>query len=221
MKLLANALIKFVSGLILAGLLLFLPAGTFHYPGGWLFMALLFIPMVFFGAALYLKAPELLKKRLNTKEKEKAQKSVVGLSALVFVGAFILAGLDHRFGWTRVPGWVTAASAVLLLGSYAMYMEVMRENAYLSRTVEVQEGQKVIDTGLYGVVRHPMYTATIVLFLSIPLVLGSWISFVLLLFYPALIIMRIGNEEKVLSEGLPGYKEYMQKVRYRLIPYIW
>ncbi len=221
MKLLANALIKFASGLILAGLLLFLPAGTFHYPGGWLFMALLFIPMVFFGAALYFKAPELLKKRLNTKEKEKAQKSVVGLSALVFVGAFILAGLDHRFGWTRVPGWVTAAAAVLLLGSYAMYMEVMRENAYLSRTVEVQEGQKVIDTGLYGVVRHPMYTATIVLFLSIPLVLGSWISFVLLLFYPALIIMRIGNEEKVLSEGLPGYKEYMQKVRYRLIPYIW
>ena len=194
MKLLANALIKFVSGLILAGLFLFLPAGTFRYPGGWLFMALLFIPMVFFGAALYLKAPELLKKRLNTKEKEKAQKSVVGLSALVFVGAFILAGLDHRFGWTRVPGWVTAASAVLLLGSYAMYMEVMRENAYLSRTVEVQEGQKVIDTGLYGVVRHPMYMSTVFLFLSMPLVLGSLISFVIMLAYIPIIVKRINKD---------------------------
>ncbi|MDD5932035.1 MAG: isoprenylcysteine carboxylmethyltransferase family protein [Oscillospiraceae bacterium] len=221
MKLLVNALVKFLSGLLLVGLLLFLPAGTVRYPGGWRFMALLFLPMLVFGALLFMKAPEMLKKRLNTRETEPMQKGVVVFSALVFIAAFLLAGLDFRFHWTSVPPWLTIAASLLMLAAYGLYMEVMRENAYLSRTVEIQEGQKVIDTGLYGVVRHPMYTSTILLYLSIPLVLGSWVSFAVFLLYPAAIVFRIRSEEQVLSAGLAGYMEYKEKVKYRLVPYIW
>lgn len=220
-KLLVNALVKFVCGILLMGLVLFLPAGTFYYPNAWLFIALLFIPMLFLGAVLFLKAPELLRKRLNSKEKEIAQVGIVAASALMFVGAFVAAGLDFRFGWTVVPTWLVALAAAVQFASYGLYAEVMRENAYLSRTVEVQENQKVVDTGLYGVIRHPMYTATILLYLAMPIVLGSWIAFVIMLCYPVIIIFRIRNEEKVLEQGLAGYKEYKQKVKYRLIPFIW
>lgn len=221
MKLLVQALVKMISGMLLMGLMLFLPAGTWHYPGGWLFCGLLFVPMLVLGAVLLWKAPELLEKRLNTRETEKAQIAVVAAAALLFIAAFVAAGLDFRYGWTRVPTWLVIGAAVLQLLAYALYGEVMRENAYLSRTVEVQENQKVIDTGLYGIVRHPMYTATILLFLAMPLVLGSWISFGIMLLYPLIILLRIRNEEKVLEAGLEGYQEYKQKVRYRLIPSIW
>ena len=220
-KLLISAVTKFLAGLVFMGGLLFLPAGTFLYINGWLFLGLLFVPMLILGTILYVKAPELLEKRLQSKEKENTQKGVVAASALMFIGSFVLAGLDYRFGWTAVPVWLVIVAAVVLLASYGMYGEVMRENAYLSRTVEVQENQKVIDTGLYGVMRHPMYTATIFLFLSIPLVLGSLISFAIMLLYPIAIVARIGNEEKVLEEGLQGYKEYKKKVKYRLIPFVW
>lgn len=220
-KLLVNALVKFVCGILLMGLVLFLPAGTFYYSNAWLFIALLFIPMLFLGVVLFLKAPELLRKRLNSKEKENAQVGIVAASALMFVGAFVAAGLDFRFGWTVVPTWLVALAAAVQFASYGLYAEVMRENAYLSRTVEVQENQKVVDTGLYGVIRHPMYTATILLYLAMPIVLGSWIAFVIMLCYPVIIIFRIRNEEKVLEQGLAGYKEYKQKVKYRLIPFIW
>lgn len=220
-KLLISALTKFLAGFVLMGLILFLPAGTWNYVNGWLFLALLFVPMIFLGVALFLKAPELLEKRLKSKEKEDTQKGVVAASALMFLGSFVVAGLDFRFGWTKVPAWLVIAAAMILLASYAMYAEVMRENAYLSRTVEVQENQKVIDTGLYGIIRHPMYTATIFLFLAIPLVLGSFLSFAIMLLYPVAIIARIGNEEKVLEEGLQGYGEYKEKVKYRLLPFIW
>lgn len=221
MKLLVQALVKMISGILLMGLVLFLPAGTWRYPGGWLFCGLLFVPMLVLGAILLWKAPELLEKRLNTRETEKAQIAVVAAAALLFIAAFVAAGLDFRYGWTRVPTWLVIGAAVLQLLAYALYGEVMRENAYLSRTVEVQENQKVIDTGLYGIVRHPMYTATILLFLAMPLVLGSWISFGIMLLYPLIILLRIRNEEKVLEAGLEGYREYKQKVRYRLIPFIW
>ena len=221
MKLLINALTKYLAGFVMVALLLFPAAGGLDYMNGWLFIALLFVPMFLLGLVLFIKAPELLKKRLNNREKEGAQKGVILAALLVFVGAFVLAGLDYRFGWSDVPGWLVAAASVLLLISYGLYAEVMRENAYLSRTVEVQEGQKVVDTGLYGIVRHPMYAVTIMLFLSMPLVLGSWISFTLLLLYPLVIILRIKNEEKVLEEGLAGYSEYKNKVKYRLIPGIW
>ena len=221
MKLLVQALVKMISGMLLMGLVLFLPAGTWRYPGGWLFCGLLFVPMLVLGAVLLHKAPELLEKRLNTRETEKAQIAVVAAAALLFIAAFVAAGLDFRYGWTRVPTWLVIGAAVLQLLAYALYGEVMRENAYLSRTVEVQENQKVIDTGLYGIVRHPMYTATILLFLAMPLVLGSWISFGIMLLYPLIILLRIRNEEKVLEAGLEGYREYKQKVRYRLIPFIW
>ena len=221
MKLLFNALTKYLAGLLMVGVLLFLPAGTLDYPGAWRFIGLLFIPMLLLGAVLLIKAPELLKKRLASREKETAQKTVIALSLLMFVGSFILAGLDFRFGWSRMPGWVSAAAAVILLVSYALYAEVMRENAYLSRTVEIQAGQKVIDTGLYGIVRHPMYMATTLLFLSIPLVLGSWWAFAVFLIYPVLLAGRIKNEEAVLEAGLPGYREYKQKVKFRMIPLIW
>ena len=220
-KLLLSALTKFIAGIVLMGLVLFLPAGTWNYFNAWLFLGLLFIPMMILGVVLFMKAPELLEKRLQSKEKESTQKGVVAVSGLMFIGAFVLAGLDFRFGWTNVPVWVVATAAIVLLASYGMYGEVMRENAYLSRTVEVQENQKVIDTGLYGVIRHPMYTATIFLFLAIPLVLGSWIAFAVMLLYPAAIIARIGNEEKVLEEGLQGYTEYKKKVKYRLVPFVW
>lgn len=221
MKLLVNALLKFVSGLAAVGLLLFLPAGTLRYWNAWLFSALMFLPMLMVGILLFLKAPELLEKRLNTREQEGTQKAVVALSALMFCLGFVLAGLDFRFGWSHMPVWLVAAAAVLQLVSYGLYAEVMRENAYLSRTVEIQEHQKLIDTGLYGVVRHPMYLAVTLLFLTIPLVLGSWPCFVLFLCTPALLVLRIRNEEQVLERGLPGYTEYRQRVRWRLIPFIW
>lgn len=217
----ARAVSKYLAGLVMVALLLFVPAGSLAYPNGWLFISLLFIPMLVLGFVLLFKAPELLEKRLNAKEEQGEQQKVVGLSALLFLAGFVIAALDFRFGWSQLPGWlVLAASAVLLL-SYGMYAEVMRENAYLSRTVEIQENQKVIDTGLYGIIRHPMYTSTILLFLSIPLVLGSGIAFLLFLAYPVLIAKRIRNEEEVLEEGLAGYLEYKQKVKYRLIPFIW
>ncbi len=221
MKLLLHALLKFSAGLVLVCLLLFLPAGTLHYPGAWLFLALLFLPMLLLGAVLLLKAPKLLKKRLNSKETESTQKGVIAASGLIFLAGFVLAGLDFRFGWTTVPQWLVIPASVLLLASYGLYAEVMRENSYLSRTVEVQENQTVIDTGLYGIVRHPMYLSTIVLYLSIPLVLGSWISFAVFLLYPVVIVFRIRNEEQVLEDGLAGYSEYKQRVRYRLLPFIW
>ena len=220
-KLLFGALTKFLGGLLLVGALLFLPAGTLRYTGGWLFIALLFIPMIFLGVVLFVKAPELLQKRLGAKEKENTQKGVVALSGLLFLAGFIVAGLDHRFEWSHVPTWLVVASSAILLISYALYAEVMRENAYLSRTIEVQEGQKVVDTGLYGIVRHPMYAVTIWLFLSIPLVLGSFWSLLCFAPYPIVIVARILNEEKVLTAELDGYADYKKKVKYRLIPFIW
>lgn len=219
--LLVQALVKFLAGLILFGLLLFLPAGTFEYWNAWVLIAALFGPMLFLGAVLLIKSPELLAKRLASKEKESQQKTVVALSALMFLASFILAGLDFRYGWTSLPSWMIWTSTGVLLLSYLMYAEVMRENAYLSRTIEVQDNQKVIDTGLYGIVRHPMYSATVFLFLSMPLILGSMMSFVVMLVYIPIINARIKNEEKVLSEGLPGYQEYKQKVRSKVIPFIW
>lgn len=221
MKLLLNAVLKFTAGLLLMFLLLFPAAGTFNFPNGWLFLGLLFIPMLILGAVLYFKAPELLKKRLNSKEKEGAQKKVILLSLLVFIAGFIVAGLDFRFGWSNIPTPIVVTASVIQLLSYAMYAEVMRENAYLSRTVEVQKDQKVIDTGLYGVIRHPMYTAATFLFLSIPVVLGSWFALIIFAVFPALLIARIKNEEEVLEKGLKGYAEYKKKVKYRLIPFIW
>ena len=221
MRLLFNALTKYVMGLLLVGALLFLPAGTLGYANGWLFIGLLFAPMLFLGIVLLVKSPELLRKRLDAREKENTQKGVVALSALLFIAGFVVAGLDFRFGWTDVPLWcVVTASAVLLL-SYGLYAEVMRENAYLSRTIEVQNGQKVVDTGLYSIVRHPMYAVTVWLFLSIPVVLGSWWALVCFLPYVAVIAVRIVNEEKVLEAGLQGYSEYKKRVKYRIIPLVW
>ena len=220
-RLLAQGLLKMLSGMLIVALVLFLPAGSWNYFNGWLFCGLLFLPMLVLGALLLWKAPALLEKRLNTKEQEKTQMAVVAVSSLLFLAAFVAAGLDFRFGWTHVPIWLVCLAAVLQLAAYGLYAEVMRENAWLSRTVEVQENQKVIDTGLYGIIRHPMYTATILLFLAMPLVLGSWVSFAIMLFYPVVIVFRIRNEEKVLEAGLPGYREYKQRVRYRLLPFIW
>ncbi len=221
MKLLLNALTKYIMGLLLVGALLFLPAGTLGYTNGWLFIGLLFAPMLFLGIVLLVKSPELLRKRLDAREKENTQKGVVALSAFLFIAGFVVAGLDFRFGWTDVPLWcVVIASAVLLL-SYGLYAEVMRENAYLSRTIEVQNGQKVVDTGLYSIVRHPMYAVTVWLFLSIPVVLGSWWALACFLPYVAVIAVRIVNEEKVLEAGLEGYSEYKKRVKYRIIPFVW
>lgn len=220
-KLLISALTKYIVGLLMVMALLFIPAGTLEYMNGWLFIGLLFIPMLILGAVLLIKAPALLEKRLNSKEKESEQKSVIGLSLLMFLGGFIVSALDYRFGWSDMPLVVVIIAAVVLLLSYAGYAEVMRENAYLSRTVEVQENQKVVATGLYGIVRHPMYSVTTLLFLAIPLVLGSYIGFVIFLIYPVLLVKRIENEEEVLEKGLPGYSEYKKKVKYRMIPFIW
>lgn len=220
-KLLAQGLLKLLSGMLIVGLVLFLPAGSWNYFNGWLFCGLLFLPMLVLGALLLWKAPALLEKRLNTKEQEKTQMAVVAVSSLLFLAAFVAAGLDFRFGWTHVPIWLVCLAAVLQLAAYGLYAEVMRENAWLSRTVEVQENQKVIDTGLYGIIRHPMYTSTVLLFLSMPLVLGSWVSFAIMLFFPVVIVFRIRNEEQVLEAGLAGYREYKQRVRYRLLPFIW
>ena len=221
MKLFFSALTKFLLGILLLGLLLFLPAYTFKFPGAWLFMGLLFVPMLIMGILLFVKAPELLKKRLNTKEKEKAQKGVVAISVLMFPAGFIISALDFRFGWSTVPFWLTLLSSAMFLLGYGTYAEVMRENAYLSRTVEVSEGQKVISTGLYGIIRHPMYLATLFMFLPIALILGSYFGLIPFLIYPVIIVIRILNEEKVLTECLDGYSEYKTKVKYRLIPFVW
>lgn len=220
-KLFVQAISKFAGGVLLLGLLLFLPAGTFSYWQGWLLMGILFIPMFIAGLVMLKKNPELLRKRLNAKEEQAEQKSVVALSGVMFLAAFIIAGLNFRFRWCLLPGWVSWAAAVLFLLGYALYAEVLRENVYLSRTVEVQENQQVVDTGLYGIVRHPMYMSTLILFLSMPLVLGSPISFGIMLFYIPIIAKRIRNEEEVLENGLPGYKDYKQRVRFKVIPYLW
>lgn len=220
-KLLISTLIKYFMGLLLVAALLFVPAGTLNYSGGWLLIGLLFGPMLILGAVMLVKAPELLEKRLNTKEKEDAQKSVVALSALIFLVGFILSALDFRLGWFQLPKPIVIIGAVVLVVSYGLYAEVMRENAYLSRTIEIQKGQKVVDKGLYGIVRHPMYSVTITLFLSFPMVLGSGAGLIVFLVYPLLIVKRIKNEEKVLAEGLEGYTEYMRKVRWRIVPFVW
>ena len=220
-KLFAQAMGKFFAGVILLALLLFVPAGTLRWQNGWLLMGLLFVPMFLAGLVMMAKSPELLRKRLNAKEEESEQRAVIVLSGVMFLAGFVLAGLNHRFGWTVLPRGVVAAASIVFLLSYLLYAEVLRENAYLSRTIEVQEGQKVIDTGLYGVVRHPMYAVTIFLFLSMPLILGSLPSFVLFLAYPAIIARRIRNEEQVLAAGLEGYADYTRRVKYRVIPWIW
>ena len=219
--LLGQAFTKVVLGMGLLGVLVFLPAGSFDYWQGWLMLGVLFVPMAIAGIVMMAKTPELLRKRLNVKEKESEQKTVVVLSGLLFVAAFILAGLNWRFGWCVLPDWAVWTASGIFLASYLLYAEVMRENAFLSRTIEVQEGQKVVDTGLYGIVRHPMYMATVILFLSMPLVLGSPVSFIVMLGYIPVIAKRIRNEESVLTEGLDGYEAYKQKVRYRLFPFIW
>ncbi len=217
----AQAFGKFFLGIILIGVLLFLPAGSFHYWQAWLLMGVLFVPMFVAGLVLMSKNPELLQKRLNAKEEQMEQKTVVKLSGLLFVCAFVIAGLNWRYQWLLIHNWIVWVAVSLFLCAYALYAEVLRENTYLSRTIEVQENQKVIDSGLYGIVRHPMYTATTILFLTMPLVLGSPISFFIMLLYVPLIVKRIRNEETVLEEGLEGYKEYKQRVKYRLIPFIW
>lgn len=216
-----RALSKFFGGLVTVGLLLFWPAGTFRYPGAWLFIALLFIPMLIVGAWLLTKSPELLEKRLSTREQQSEQKTVILLSLLMFVCGFVLCALDFRFSWSRFPFWGSLIAAAVMFAGYVLYARVMQENAYLSRTVEIQEGHKLVDTGLYGIVRHPMYFATVLIFLSMPLVLGSLYGFIVFLLYPLLLIKRIKNEEQVLRQGLPGYEDYMKKVKYRLIPFVW
>lgn len=220
-SLLTQALIKLVSGLILICILIFLPAGSFSFWQGWLFIGILFIPMLIAGVILMRKNPDLLRKRLDAKEKESEQRTVVAMSGFLFLAAFIIAGLNWRFGWWLIPDWVVWVAAGMFLCSYVLYAEVLRENTYLSRTIEVQKGQKVIDTGLYGIVRHPMYMATIILFLSMQLVLASPISFFIMLGYIPVIAKRINNEEHVLEEGLDGYKEYKEKVKNKIIPGIW
>ena len=221
MKLALSALIKFTFGLALVGALLFLPAGSLAFFNAWLFIGLLFVPMLILGIVLIVRSPDLLKKRLDAKEKQNAQKGVVAMSALLFLAGFIVAGLDFRFGWSHVPAWAVAVASAILLISYALYCEVMRENAYLSRTIEVQNGQKVVDTGLYGIVRHPMYAVTIWLFLAIPVLLGSLYALLCFLPYIPVIVVRILNEEKLLSAELDGYEEYKKRVKYRLLPLIW
>ena len=216
-----QAILKFIAGTVLLGVLIFLPAGTFYYWNAWLLMGILFVPMFFAGIVMMFKNPDLLKKRLNAKEKEAEQSLVIKLSGLMFVLGFVIAGLNFRLQWIILPKWVSLAAAVVFLLSYLLYAEVLRENTYLSRTIEVQENQKVIDTGLYGIVRHPMYSVTILLFLSMPLVLGSLISFAVFLVYPAILSKRIRNEEEVLEKELTGYTEYKKKVKYKVIPFIW
>ena len=220
-KLFIQAITKFFLGVVLVGALLFLPAGTFAYREGWLLMAILFLPMFAAGLIMLKKCPELLRKRLNARESEMEQKTVLLFSGLMFLAAFVAAGLNHRFGWIPLPAWVSPVFALVFLLAYGLYAEVLRENAYLSRTVEVQENQKVIDTGLYGVVRHPMYMSTLLLFLAMPLVLGSLISLAVMLLYIPIIAKRIRNEEQVLEAGLEGYAEYKRRVRYKVIPYLW
>ena len=220
-KLFFEAIVKVLLGVILVGLLIFLPAGTINYLNGWVFMGVLFIPMFIAGIVMMIKDPNLLAFRLDAKEKQKEQDLVVKLSGLIFLAGFIVAGLDYRFKWIELPQWTLYVSVVLFILSYLLYAEVLRENAYLSRTIQVQENQKVVDSGLYGIVRHPMYSATIILFLSMPIILGSIISFFIFLPYPILIGFRAVNEEKVLIKELDGYDQYIKKVKYRLIPFIW
>lgn len=220
-KLFIQAISKYLLGLILVSILLFIPAGTLNYWNAWLLIGVLFIPMLIAGIVLMIKNPELLRKRLNTKEKEEEQKSVILLSCLMFISGFVVAGLDYRYQWLALPKWLVIAATMIFLFAYLLYGEVLRENTYLSRTIEVQENQRVIDSGLYGIVRHPMYTSTILLFLSMPLVLGSFFSFLIFLFYPIITVKRIRNEEEVLGKSLAGYSEYKQSVKYRLIPFIW
>ena len=220
-KLFGQGIIKFVCGVVIIGILLFVPAGSFGFWQGWLLMGILFVPMFVAGLIMMKRSPDLLRKRLSTKEEQSEQKTVLLLSGFMFIAAFVVAGLNFRFGWLTLPNWIPILFAVVFLLAYALYAEVMRENAYLSRTVEVQENQQVVDTGLYGIVRHPMYMTTLLLFLSMPLVLGSVISFLIMLLYLPIITKRMRNEEQVLAEGLPGYAEYMKKVKYRVIPFIW
>lgn len=220
-KLFFEAILKYLLGVILVGVLIFLPAGTFAYWNGWLFMALLFVPMFVAGIVMMIKSPDLLKSRLNVKEKESQQKEVVAISGLMFLAGFIIAGLNYRYNWLVLPNAFVIVGSILFLISYLIYAEVLRENVFLLRTIEVKEGQKLVDTGLYGIVRHPMYTATIFLFLSMPLILGSLYSFLIFLVYPFVIVKRIKNEEKVLEKDLAGYKEYKEKVKFKLFPFIW
>lgn len=220
-RLFIQAIIKFSLGFFLIGLLIFLPAGTLNFTNGWIFMAVLFIPMLIAGIIMMLKNPDLLKSRLDAKEKEREQSNVVKLSGLMFLGGFIVAGLDFRFGWYPLPRGIVIGAVIVFIFSYLLYAEVLRENTYLSRTITVQKDQKVIDTGLYSIVRHPMYLATILMFLAIPFVLGSVFSFIIFLTHPFIIAKRIKNEEKVLEKELKGYIEYKKKVKYRIIPYIW
>ena len=221
MKLLFEAILKFICGFLLVGLLVFLPAGTLNYTDGWIFILLLFIPILTLGIVLFIKSPELLKKRLDGKEKQKTQSKVVAFSALIFILGFIISGLDFRFGWSSVPRLIKISAYLLFLLSYIIYAEVVRENAYLSRKIEVQENQRVVDTGLYGIIRHPMYAATILLFTMIPLILGSWLAFIIFLAYPVLIGIRIKNEEEILTKELLGYAEYKERVKYKIIPFLW
>ena len=220
-KLFFQAILKFALGVLLVGALIFLPAGTLDFMNGWILMGILFVPMFVAGIVMMFVNPELLKKRLNAKEKQKEQDTVVKLSGLMFIAGFVVAGLGRRFGWYMLPIGAVIAFAVIFLIAYILYAEVLRENTYLSRTIEVQENQKVIDTGLYGIVRHPMYSATLLLFLSMPLVLGSVYAFIIFLAYPFIIAARIKNEEELLKKELAGYNEYIQKIKYRLVPFIW
>ena len=220
-SLLKEAIIKYISGVVLIGLLLFLPAGTLNWKNGWIFMIILFVPMLIAGIIMYLKAPDLLASRLNAKEKQGEQKDVISYSGLMFLAAFIIAGLNYRFKWIMKPESVVYLGVIIFLCSYALFGEVLRENRYLSRTIEVKEDQRVVDTGLYGLVRHPMYFATVFLFLSMPLVLNSLPSFIIMLAYIPIIVKRIRNEEEVLEKELKGYREYKKKVRFRLIPFVW
>lgn len=221
MKLLLNTSIKFIMGVVLVGILLFIPAGTFKYPNAWLFIALLFIPMLIFGIYLYIKKPKLLERRLNNKEKEKTQKIVILISALLFISGFIVSSLDYKNNWSNIDPWISIVAGFVLLIGYYLYIKVMLQNEYLLRTIEVEKKQKLIDTGLYSIVRHPMYFSVLLIFLSIPLILGSLYGFYIFLIFPILLIIRIKNEEKVLLKELPGYSKYKFKVKYKLIPYIW
>ena len=221
MKLFINALVKFFCGFLLVGLLIFLPAGTLAFSKGWLLMGLLFIPMFVAGLVMLAKSPEFLAKRLDVKEKRSAQQGIVKLSGLMFIAGFVVAGLDFRFGWSVMPRAVTVIASALFLLAYLLYAEVMRENAYLSRTIKVEEGQTLVSTGLYGIVRHPMYMATLLLFMVMPLVLGSWWALIPFAFYPAIIISRLKDEEELLTRELAGYVAYKEKVKYRIIPFIW
>lgn len=221
MKLLVNALTKFTLGLLMVGLLVFLPAGTLCYPGAWRLIGLLFGPMLIAGFVMMFKSPDLLRRRLDAKEKQATQKGVLAFSGLMFIAGFVVAGLDFRFGWSVMPQWTVITASVLFLIAYVLYAEVLRENAYLSRTIKVEEGQTVVDTGLYGIVRHPMYAVTILLFLMIPIILGSWYALIAFAFYPAIIIVRLKDEEELLTRELSGYEAYKEKVKYRIIPFIW